>query len=94
MRYFLFEILGLAAAVQNRDDNTCEDHRSCWSATAVKYDDDQWKTCRTDNDCADGNYCLSHMWAYNDQKETGKGCWPMAVCSGTGAFVMFEERNI
>ena len=34
------------------------------------------------------------MWQYNDQIESGTGCWDEAVCSGNGAYDMFDGRKI
>ena len=34
------------------------------------------------------------MWDYQEQLETGQGCWRRNVCTGTTTFRMFEERNI
>ena len=88
MNYFLFELFALAAAVQNLDDNQCDDFRACWSAATVKYED-EWPSCRTDSDCTYDHYCLEHMWEYNNQIESGKGCWRKNVCAEGGSFKMF-----
>jgi hypothetical protein len=34
------------------------------------------------------------MWAYNGQSESATGCWEAAVCSGNGAYWMFDGRAI
>ena len=34
------------------------------------------------------------MWAYNNQIESGRGCWRQDVCTGTGAFDVFDGRKI
>ena len=60
----LTAIFGLASASINPDDNTCESHRSCWSAAEIKYFGD-WPSCRSDGDCEPDYHCLSHMWTYN-----------------------------
>jgi len=88
MKIFQFELFALAAAVQNLDDNQCDEHRACWSAATVKYPD-EWPECNIDTDCNTGHYCLEHMWEYNNQIEAGKGCWRKEVCAGGGTFKMF-----
>ena len=94
MKLLSLELLaGLAAAAQNVDDNDCAEFRSCWTAVEVKHLGD-WPECFADADCEDDHYCISHMWEYNHQKDAGKGCWKKEVCSGNGAYVMFEERKI
>ena len=47
-----------------------------------------------DSECDADHYCLNHMWAYNGQTESGTGCWDAAVCSGSGAFDMFDGRTL
>ena len=78
----------IAAALQNLDDNKCEDHRSCWEAEQNKYTSgESFPTCMSDVDCPlDGYYCLEHMWSYNDQIESGKGCVKEGVCRGNGTW--------
>ena len=34
------------------------------------------------------------MWAYNGQTESGNGCWPSAVCTGSASFDMFDGRKL
>lgn len=53
-----------------------------------------WPTCNTNTDCGEGYVCADHMWAYNTQTESARGCWEFAVCSGNGAFNMFDGRQI
>ena len=62
----------------------------------------------TDSDCStlDVNFngaitakgaCLEHMWAYNGQKESAKGCWDLSVCSNsysTSSYTVFDGRKI
>jgi len=81
----------VTAQESNNIDDECLPHRSCWSAAEVKYNFD-WPSCVTDGDCDEDHYCLEHMWTYNGQTETGKGCWRRNVCTGTGTYQMFEER--
>lgn len=50
--------------------------------------------CTTDADCKNGNVCVNHMWAYNGQHESGKGCWDATMCAGNGSYLMFDERKI
>ena len=88
-------LFGIAAAVQNRDDNQCQTHRSCWSATENKYPNgDDFPTCSSDYDCETDHYCLRHMWSYNNQIESGEGCVKKGVCAGNGTWLMFEERML
>ena len=91
MKYYL--LLGLVAAQQNPDENTCETHRACWSATEVKYPD-ELPTCRSDLDCQDDHWCLCERWEYNEQFVSACGCFKKNVCTGNGTFQMFEERTI
>ena len=93
-------IFTFAYAVADNDDevnedvwNDCESHRSCWSAVEVKYHQDDIPICYGDGDCEPGFYCLNHMWEYNYQTESGRGCWRGNVCAGTGAYQMFIERK-
>jgi hypothetical protein len=62
------------------------------------YAADEWTTmdsCKDDTTiCPDTHVCADHMWAYNGQHEAATGCWEAAVCSGNGAFWMFDERAI
>ena len=53
-----------------------------------------WPSCGSNNDCDEGHVCADHNWAYNGQVESGRGCWEFAVCSGNGAFNMFDGRKI
>ena len=87
---YLF-LVGLASAAQNLDGNTCEAHRSCWRGTDLRYPG-EWPACSNDTDCDPGHYCLNHMWTYNHQTESGKGCWREEVCAGNGTYDMFVER--
>ena len=88
MRYLF--LAGLASAMQNLDDNKCEPHRSCWTGTVLKYPGTT-PTCFEDADCSEGHYCLAHMWTYNDQTESGTGCWVTEVCAGNGTYTMMGE---
>jgi len=75
-------------------DNECKPHRSCFKPSEVKYNDiGDWPQCRSDGDCLEGFYCLNHMWSWQEELETGQGCWKRNVCTGNGAYVMFEERK-
>ena len=95
MNKIAFNLIALAAAQQNVDGNSCEEQRACWSAAVVKYPSkDSWSSCAADSDCSSGHYCLQHMWAYNDQTDSGKGCWREEVCAGNGSYNMFGERTI
>ena len=46
------------------------------------------KVCTTDADCSSldtpngsaKGACLQHMWKYNGQNESAKGCWDLALC--------------
>ena len=78
-------LFGAAAAVQNADDNMCRDNRSCWTATAVKYDEASWPFCISDDDCDENHYCVDYQWEYNEQIASGTGCFRGDVCMGTGA---------
>ena len=53
-----------------------------------------WPTCSANSECEEGYVCAEHLWAYNGQSESGKGCWPFAVCSGNGSYDMFDGRQI
>ena len=88
-------LVGVSTALQNADENECQVQRSCWSAAEVKYQDpSDWPICTSDGDCGPDFYCINYMWAYNHQTESGKGCWRKEVCTGTGSYTLFEERNI
>ena len=53
-----------------------------------------WPSCETTEDCTEGTVCVDHMWAYNGQTESGRGCWAAAVCKGNGAYDMFDGRKL
>ena len=54
----------------------------------------EWPSCGSNNDCRGGHVCADHMWSYNGQTESARGCWEFAVCSGTGSYNMFDGRKI
>ena len=89
MKYFF--LVGLAAAVQNKDENECKGHQSCWSAIEAKYQE-PWPACVSDSDCAHDHYCLNFIWSYNEQEESARGCWKRRICSGNGSYAVFEDR--
>ena len=92
-KFCLLTLTGIAAAQLNADDNTCEVWRSCWAGHEVEYPE-KTPECRSDNDCAPGNYCIHSRWDYDGQVDSALGCWRKNVCMGSGAFIMFEERTI
>ena len=49
--------------------------------------------CTHDGDCPEDHYCIRHMWQYNGQTESGRGCWRRNICTGTATYTMFEERD-
>ena len=66
-------------------------------ATKYASDPNDWKSCTVDSDCAGGGggdaedndddyFCLSHMWEYQKQSNSGRGCWSSTICSGTAAY--------
>lgn len=60
-------LIFVATAVQNLDDNRCEEHRSCWAATENKFTNAQmFPLCQSDLDCQEDHLCLKHMWSYNN----------------------------
>ena len=92
MKIAILGLLGLAFAQENAD-GVCNANRSCWEGADVKYEGD-WKTCKTDFDCEPRHLCLDHMWGYNSQSESGRGCWRENVCAGSGAWDMQDGRNL
>ena len=95
MKYLFLELFTLATALQNADDNECQEHRSCYKATEVKYSDDtdHWPACKTDFECEEDQYCIGYMWTYNNQSDSAIGCWPKKICAAGGSFILFQERN-
>ena len=67
-----------------------------WQPTTPLTYSSPWKSCTIGDDstCDADHYCLQHMWSYNGQTESGTGCWSNAVCSGAGAFDMFDGRKL
>ena len=99
MRAFTF-LLGVVSAETAKElmeteeyDNDCEIQRSCWTPTDVKFESGDEPFCITDDDCTDDYYCLNHMWWWQEKPESGRGCWHRRVCTGTGAYIMLEERQ-
>jgi hypothetical protein len=62
----------------------------------LRYPSDRtlWPTCGSNSDCDSGHVCANHMWEYNGQSESARGCWEFAVCSDTGSYNMFDGRKI
>ena len=58
----LLELISVAAAIQNPDGNTCATHRSCWTATDIKYESREIPFCTVDADCNQNHACIKHMW--------------------------------
>ena len=97
MNSFIYlALIGLAAAQMNTDTDSSVE-RPDWQETDQIYGGPStWKTCTVGDDtkCDDGTTCINHMWQYNGQTESGTGCWNKAVCSGTGAYDMFDGRKL
>ena len=96
----VLHILATAAFAEDREYieeaewEPCAEHRSCWRDIKPMFDDNVEKPqCFSDYDCAEGHYCLQHMWTVKDQLETGRGCWREDVCQGSATYDMFISRT-
>ena len=84
MKYFILELIGVAFADTLAAD--CVKGQACWMM-AEQVRTSQWKSCASDQDCTTDHYCLQHMAQYKDAElESGQGCWPKGVCTGSGTF--------
>jgi len=87
-----FALLGLAQAIENTLDESAA-ARSVWVPADTIYRDVDDKECDSSWDCPDDFVCAGHLWAYNEQFESARGCWHKSVCKDE-AFLMFDGRKI
>ena len=93
MKFTLLALFGVAVA-QMVSDQESDVPRSVWKPTETLLYGDNWKICETTAECDAGHECVNHMWSYNGQIESARGCWDEAVCIGNGSFDLFDGRKL
>ena len=90
---FAIALISFAAAQVNTDGPSDVARPDWQKQDELTYGQGNWKTCEAGN-CTAGTICVKHNWEYNGQTEAGEGCWNEAVCSGNGAYDMFDGRKL
>ena len=75
LSYTIAALLG-AKAIESGDGD--QGNSPVWVADETPDYSAKPTACATDDDCGDNDYnsvCAQHMWSYNNQHESMKGCW-------------------
>ena len=88
---FVTALLSIAFAKEDEDaDNFAE--ADGWDISETVLARSEWKSCTADADCAEGHICVENYWVAEDGEGRAKGCNPAALCKGTGAWKVNDEK--